>query len=1178
MKENVNMPQLTPDQKHAVVCRKSNILISAAAGSGKTRVLIERIASLIKDDKVPVDSLLVVTFTNAAAGEMRERLLAKLREELLQGDDSFIRKQILNIQKASISTIHAYCIELIRRHFHIVELDPNFKIADDTEMQLLKEELLEQLMENYYEKGDGYFYDLIEMYSGNKTDEGLRQLILELYHFAQSKPSPFDWLREIVSFYNLSRNDFDESEMMDTFKNNFKIDFQGLYELSKLALDKCMEYDLIEYMDCAKNEYAQIKDINEMIESAQIGSVFDAMNDIQFKRLSSIKKDRKELVGEYAEVYKSIRNDLKKNIKKIIEIYAIYDFDKEVGKMNELYPRLEYLIDLVEDFSRTFDEAKRDQGVLDFNDIEHYAIKILSNDDLAVKERKRYSFIFLDEYQDTNEVQESIISRIKREDNLFQVGDVKQSIYRFRLADPEIFIKKRKLYLDSGEENEVIQLNQNFRSRPSILMGINELFSAIMSDKLGDVQYDEKEYLNPGAKFEDLENENIKIELIYGEKDIDDEILKEYNKIEKEAIYIAKRIKELIGTPTYDAKNGEFRKIEYRDIVILMRAVRRSSNIFNEIFMKEDIPIYVDDAEGYLDSVEVSLIINLLKLIDNRNQDIALISVLRSPICAFRTEELIQIRIEDQEVSYYEATLRYIENHEDDIADRLRSFYEKLTSWEKLSKLIKLGDLMWEILTETNFYYYVAAMPGGEQRQANIRLLIDRANAYEKVSFGGLFDFIRYTKKLRNQSQDLSAAKLIGENENVVRMMSIHKSKGLEFPIVICACMGKQFNQQDLRKKVILHKELGLGTQYIDPKLRSYNSMFLQEVVKQQIKIENLSEEMRILYVAMTRAVDQLIMTGYVNDMNKKIENWSNAPSIYRLKQDKSYIDWIMRFALTTESVQDLQKQGFDAKYNTSKAHYSIKLIAEIELLKDKKEMIAENIENLKTMLDSQAEKTEMDDSIEETLNWSYPAFYLSNLKRKYSVSELNAYKKEPWLRDETKYDKKILDVESKNWQKRGVLLHLILQNIIDYSFEDSTKLRAYINNYDGANEFLSEKDYSYIEKYLKSDLFARIKKSDKVYREQPFVLKKSATILESEYESGEILIQGIIDLLFEENGEIVLVDYKSGGSSYSDEALVKAKYEKQINLYKEAVESILNKSVKEKYLYLIESGKILKM
>lgn len=1172
------MPQLTPKQKHAVISRDSNILISAAAGSGKTRVLIERIASLVKDDRIPVDSLLVVTFTNAAAGEMRERLLAKFREELLQGDDPFLRKQILNIQKASISTIHAYCIELIRRHFHIVELDPNFKIADDTEMQLLKEELLEQLMENYYEIGDDYFYDLIEMYSGNKTDDGLRQLILELYNFSQSKPYPIKWLKETALFYKSSKMEFEQSDMMNVFKRNFEIDFKGLKELSKLALDQCIEHDLIEYMPCAKEEYEQLDEIDKNMERLEIGEIFEAIENIKFNRLSSIKKDRKEIVAEYAEIYKNIRNDLKKNIKKLIEVYAVYDFDKEVQKMNELYPRLDYLVDLVESFFKLFDEAKRDIGVLDFNDIEHYAIKILSNEDVALKESKRYNYIFLDEYQDTNEVQESIISSIKREENLFQVGDVKQSIYRFRLADPEIFIKKRKDYIENSGKNELIQLNQNFRSRPSVLLGINELFESIMSSKLGDVDYDENEYLNPGAKFEKIENENISVELIFGEKEVEDEILKEYSKIEKEAIYIANRIKELVKTPTYDAKKGEFRQIEYRDIVILMRAVRRSSNIFNEIFMREDIPIYVDDAEGYLDSVEVSLIINLLKLIDNRNQDIALISVLRSPICAFKTEDLIQIRIEDQEVSYYEATLRYIENHSDEIADRIERFYEKLTEWEKLSKLIKLGDLMWNILTETNFYYYVSAMPGGEQRQANIRLLIDRANAYEKVSFGGLFDFIRYTKKLKNQSQDLSAAKLIGENENVVRMMSIHKSKGLEFPVVICACMGKQFNQQDLRKKVILHKELGIGTQYINPDLRSYNSMFLHEVIKQQMKIENLSEEMRILYVAMTRAVDRLILTGYVSDIEAKIEKWTIEPSLFRLKQDKSYIDWIMRFLSNTGASQDLLKHGFSSKFSTKKVHYNIKLVAEIELLEGKCENLAENIENLKEILEQEVESDQNIELIEETLNWKYPSAYLGGLKRKYSVSELNTSNREPWLRDDTRYDKKILDIESKNWQKRGVLLHLILQNIVDYSFKDTGSLRRYIDNYEGASEFLSNSDYIYIENYLKSELFSRIKNSSKIFREQPFVLKKPAKILDEKYENGEILIQGIIDLIFEEDGEMILVDYKSGGSSYSDEKLVRKKYQKQVDLYEEAITSILNKKVKEKYLYLIESGKILKM
>jgi len=1178
------MPKWTEEQLEAIESRNRNILVSAAAGSGKTAVLIERIASLIIRDKVEVDQLLVVTFTNAAAGEMRERLIKRLRQEYLINDSKYIRNQIGKVQKASISTIHAYCIELIRRNFHILDIDPNFKIADESNMSLLREEILEELMEESYEMGEENFYKLIEMYTNNKNDDGLRTLILELYYFSQSKPNPIEWLRKSVDSYKCDIREFKDSENLKYLLEDIKIDLNGLTAIAKFALDYCVENDLVEYLPFAEEEYNSLLNLCE-VEWVEVEELIGAMQQIQFKRLASVRGERKKIIEEYAEVYKDKRKKIKLDIDKISKKYGVVNLELEIYKMNQLYEPLKYLIDLVQKFSSRFKEEKNEKIVLDFNDIEHYAIEVLENDEISKKEMKRYRYIFLDEYQDTNEIQETIISKIKQSKNLFQVGDVKQSIYRFRLADPTIFINKRKHYEKTQDSNQVIHLFKNFRSRSNLLDGINELFKGIMSEKLGEVEYSEKEYLNAGIVFESEGNKNLSVELICKDKDLVekeniDETLKNFSKIEKEALYIASRIKDLIQEKTYDAKLGELRDVKYRDIVILLRAVRSSAMIFSDIFLEEGIPLYVDDTEGYLDSLEVSLLVNLLKIIDNRNYDIPLISVLRSPVFKFETDELIKIRIEDREVSYYEATLRYVENNEDELSDRLKNFYSKIDKWEKRSKLVKLSDLFWEILIETNFYYFVAALPGGKQRQANIRLLIDRANEFEKSSFGGLFDFIRYTKKLKNQNQDFSAAKIIGENEDVVRIMSIHKSKGLEFPIVICACMAKKFNQQDLRKKLIMHKDFGLATQYVDTENRQYEGTLLLEIMKQAIKIENLSEEMRILYVAMTRAVDKLILTGYVSDIDKKVKAWNDYPELYVLRQDSSYLDWLMRVLLQTNASQNLIESNVStAIFRKNKTNYNINVIYESELVRNYKNKV-ESLEIFRSGLEKKVlDNEQLKKTIENSLNWKYDHRKLCHLKRKYSVSEINMSSNSEIL-DKDRV-KKITTEKSLDFKNRGILLHLILEKIIDENLNNLKELedvKKFMNSFNQSDNLLLKTDYENIYNYTQSKLFKRLKQSSRVFKEQPFVLKESSVILGSELEGETILIQGIIDLFFETEQGVVLVDYKSGGGSYMSDEYIKNKYYKQIQLYKKAIEKILNCKVVEAYLYMIETGKLVQI
>ncbi len=1200
------MPKWTRAQSEAINSRGSNLLISAAAGSGKTAVLVERIIKLIVEDKVDIDKLLIVTFTNAAAGEMRERVLKAIVDEMekANSDDKNLRKQMTLLNKASITTLHSFCINIIRKNFHVIGIDPTFRIADATESKILIQESLEEILEQEYERAEDNFITLIESFSENKSDKKIESLILDIYYFIQSQPYPYKWLKSSVDMFNIDREHLDENIWINTVKEEIEVKLEGASSIIKEAIVVSkQEYGPEPYLEALFSDLENIEILKLKIDKYVEGklSVDDlTVSHIKLKTISKKMKEEGIIDEGLQNIVKNLRDEYKKVIKSLFENGLLErDMNSYIKDSLEFYPVMDCLYHLVKLFGEKYSEKKLEKGILDFNDLEHFALKALENEDVRDELKSCYDYIFIDEYQDSNIVQETIISKVKREDNLFLVGDVKQSIYRFRLADPSLFIEKYNSYSkEQDSKNRRIDLSKNFRSRKEVLDGVNFIFKNIMSTELGEVDYTEDAHLYVGAEYEDLEDRSIEVNIIeknnevvesFVEEEIDTEndidfSLEEMSDAEVEATLVVDKIKNLIGKKTYDAKKKEFRLISYSDIVILFRAVKNWGSIFEEVFTRENIPVYVDDSSGYFDVLEVKIFLNLLNIIDNKRQDLPLLSIMRSPIGGFTTEDLIRIRInyKDKYSSYYEALENYRIDYEDDLSIKLKSFIEQLDQWNEESLYLKLDEFMWKLMIDTGYYYYVGAMTGGIQRQANLRILVDRANQFESASINGLFNFIRFADKLQNARGDMGTAKVLGENEDVVRVMTIHKSKGLEFPIVICGGLGKQFNLQDLRGDMLLHKDLGLGPKYVDIHNRTSRDTLSKIAIKSKKKKENLSEEMRVLYVALTRAKDKLILVGSVRDIEKRAEKWSKSPSVYNLLTSNSYMDWICSSLFSHIDGKPLRELiGLDDcdLDVQDESKWSINLINKTDIFEGKiiedqyKSDFKERLEHFE-----REEYSDFKLEIDRRFKWSYP--YEGSIKIPSKISVSNIKKVESGEIESVNYNipsllkmpKFLAGEKSITSAEKGTIIHFVMQHL---DFSDSLDIESIDAQIEKMifSELLTDEEAKVIDRekillFFSSEIGKRMLKADYVFREVPFVYRKNASQVIPGLESNEdIYIQGIVDCYFEEDGEIVLVDYKTDYVESDIDVLV-SKYKDQLSVYKQAIENITKKNVKESFIY----------
>lgn len=969
----------TDDQWKAIVSGGRNILVAAAAGSGKTAVLVERIIRKISAD-TDVDRLLVATFTKAAAAEMKERIRLALEKELARNPESeHLRRQLALMGRASITTLHSFCLDVIRRYYSLIGLDPGFRIANETEAELLRIDVLDALFEERYEMNEagdpeGFaFASLVDRFGGERGDEPVYGLVMKLYHFAQSNPWPEAWLRDTAASF----------EVEDAAALGASHWVEGLRGVVSLELEGALA-QLDQAMHAARqpggpDAYAATFEEDKSLVQALLSQVtgkpwetwHEAFASAAFGKLKSqrgddVDKSIQERAKELRENAKTIVGELKdKLFGRTPEAFA--------EELRELAPFMRTLAELVIAFGARFEMAKRERGLIDFGDMEHYCLRILrdpaSTPDLtvpsaaALEYRRQFDEILLDEYQDTNMVQEAIVELIAQPGagNRFMVGDVKQSIYRFRLAEPNLFLRKYKAY-GTGEEVESavkddplhhlggvgepqtaesglrIDLARNFRSRQEVVDGVNVVFRSIMRENVAEMDYDARAELVCGASYPPASDggspERYAIEFALidrgggssdesGQAEAEEngdaeteqgggaEPAEDLQVVQLEARYIAEQILQLRGQSgdgaakpfmPFDGRRGGKRPLAWRDIVILLRADKQWAPILIEELQLRGIPAYAELGSGYFEATEVETMISLLRVIDNPYQDIPLAGALRSPLAGLTAEELALIRIAaGHGASFYDA-VRIAEAGDalpDETRSKLTEFLVNLERWREEARAGALAELLWRIYRESGYYDLVGGMPGGLQRQANLRALYDRARQYEATSFRGLFRFLRFVDRMRENGGDLGTARALGEQEDVVRIMSIHKSKGLEFPVVFVAGLGKSFNRQDLNASFLMHKQLGFGPKFVDTDLRVTYPTLPYLSIREQIRKETLAEEMRILYVALTRPKEKMFLVGTVAEAAKTLERWQSAVaddgtlSDYSLAQAKRFIDWI---------------------------------------------------------------------------------------------------------------------------------------------------------------------------------------------------------------------------------------------------------------------------------------------
>lgn len=1261
----------TTEQQQVIDLRNRNILVSAAAGSGKTAVLVERIVKIITDKNHPVDidHLLIVTFTNAAAAEMRERIGNAIEKALdEQPEDEHLLRQLTLIHNAQITTIDSFCLYVVRNHFHEIDLEPNFRIGDEGELKLLREDVLGRVLEQNYEEPSEAFSDFVEGYASGRTDAALNEMILQLYEFSRSYPWPEKWLDSFVGAYRIeNREELDRAEWLAPLTQNIRFVLKDCEQLLKQALAVTQQDDGPDmYEKAVRSDLEKYESLSKLTSFCELSV---ALSDIKYDRLASSRgfegdPDKLELV-------KSLREQAKDVVKKLCKQYFFCSPEMMIEQLERTEPMLEEVVRLTKQFAEEFAAAKRRKNLVDFHDVEHFALQILVDEETekakktAEEFRDTFEEIMIDEYQDSNEVQETLLRSISREErgenNIFMVGDVKQSIYRFRLARPELFMKKYDSYSLEESTTQRIDLHKNFRSRAEVLACTNDIFYKIMARSLGNVEYDAEAALYPGASYPAMpvqenpagekaaEDEKVSGKQINGFTpeillaDSNDELLEDTDFSDKktlEAKMVAEKIRHLMKTqPVTDKATGELRMARYSDIVILLRSLSGWADSLVEVLNGNGIPAHTVFSTGYFSTVEVQTVLSMLRLLDNPRQDIPMAAVLRSPMAGLTDEELAVLRLEDGSVPFHEAVLELAEglyeedgqkeisnpeadqkqgknadekpeNHIESTAhQKLLEFYKKYRQLRQLVPDTPIHELIEIILCETGYGHYVAAMPAGNRRTANLNMLLEKAAAYEKTSYKGLFHFVRYIDELQKYDVDFGEADMVGENEDVVRIMSIHKSKGLEFPIVIVSGMGKNFNKQDTRSKMVLHPELGIGLDYMDGKKRIKSPTIAKKAIAKQIDLENLGEELRVLYVALTRAKEKLILTGTLKDAPEKLEFFRQQAALHAHSSGKmtgttaipyltresaaGYLDWVLPAVLS-----------YGEKYPVRVVEAAELVLQEVENQGEQNEGLTERIEEIK------AADTQLVGQLKQRFSQRYP--YQTDIlrKNKYSVSELKhramrekfeaeqeetvpAFLEEPVTPTIPLFIQRQGSVEQETPNRgalRGTAVHRVME-CYDFASEKSVheQMEAMEKEEKITADMRALVKEQIVADFVSSETGRRMalaQRGGALYREKPFVMGFTEEELENygfgvgsntdsceniyektdsdqekeeqqkvRHEEDLTLIQGIIDVFWIEKDGIVLLDYKTDRVQQTKELI--DRYETQLKLYADALERV---------------------
>ncbi|CAI9394860.1 ATP-dependent helicase/nuclease subunit A [Bacillus sp. T2.9-1] len=1230
----------TDDQWKAIMSSGQDILVAAAAGSGKTAVLVERmIRKIVSDQPINVDELLVVTFTNASAAEMKHRIGEVLEKEINANPTSqHLKRQLALLNKAHISTIHSFCLEVIRKYYYVIDLDPGFRIADETEGQLLRDECLEDLFEEEYGKENNVaFFDLVDAFTNDRSDDALQRMIQEIYDFSRSNPFPSAYLQSLIKMYAIGEDaDIMELPFVKHLIDDVELQLEGVrklleygYELTKLPGGPAPR---------ASNflEDLELVSILEKAKAQSWETLYEAMQKLKFSRAKPCKGD--DYDPSLVEEGQRIRERAKKILQEMQGDLFTRKPQSFLKDMAEMKPHVETLVYLVEAFGERFQQIKMDKGLVDFADLEHYCLSILSRpeenelipSEAALFYRAQFKEVLIDEYQDVNLVQESILKLVTKdresEGNLFMVGDVKQSIYRFRLAEPNLFLAKYLRFQEREDAGFKIDLAKNFRSRKEVLEGTNFLFKQIMGVKVGEIEYDESAELKLGASYPEENSYPIEVALVNQSADssedseIDGETTgidaAELEQSQLEARVIAEKVKELLETnqEVYDAKLKAYRPIRYKDMVILLRSMTWAPQIMEEL-KQYNIPTYANLTTGYFESTEVDIMMSLLKVIDNPYQDIPLASVLRSPIVGLSEEELSKLRIAKKQGAFYEAIQVYIHMNrmkEEELYEKIRPFFDKLAEWRSEARRGALSELIWKLYRETYFYDFVGGLPAGNQRQANLRALYDRARQYEETSFRGLFRFLRFVERMRDRGNDLGAARALTEQEDVIRIMTIHSSKGLEFPFVFMAGMGRNFNTMDLRKNFLLDKDLGFATKYIDAKKRISYPSLPQIAFSKKKKMELLAEEMRVLYVALTRAKEKLILIGAVKDIEKAKQKWSQIAghsnwllNEFDRAQAKSYLDWIGPALVRHRDNTWIHLESWSEKDEISShpSNWEVKVLQKEELLTRSVEEEIKDEEWLNKIVEGKKIESSSvyKEAIKETFAWSYSSEESTSHRSKQSVSELKrqgelrdaqngtelvkAWKQTVWNRPRFMQEKKLSPAEI------GTAMHMVMQHVDVKAEVTEASLKQLLEEMVRKELLTSEQveviDISSILSFFQSSLGKRMQQAPKLVREIPFNIAYPASRVYADWSGEEepVLVQGIIDVFFEDELGTVLLDYKTDtitarykGGYEEAKPILESRYKIQMELYTEALEKILKRNIEEKYLFFFDGGQVLEL
>lgn len=1230
-------------QLEAITARKQNVLVAAAAGSGKTSVLVERIIQRITDpdDHIDVDKLLVVTFTNAAAAEMRARVGAAISSALKNEKSSrHLERQLVLLNSASISTIHSFCQTTVRQNFHLLDLDPKFRVAGEAECILLKNDVLQEMFEELYTNGDEDFLRFVEHYGHDHSDEPLYNLILGLYNFSRSHPWPEYWLDNLKNAFILPPDaDIDDTPWSGLIRNKVIIDLeQAKQQVEALAAEALKPGNPEPYAEVFEADRILI---DEIIEAAGYSwnRLEAALAGIAYTKMPSV-KGLDEAIKKH---FQDSRTKLKNQIKKFRDEYFNIPAEQLLVDMSKAAPLVEALAYLTISFGNRYAQVKKAKALVDFSDLEHFCLSVLSDADAkpgeirpsvaAMALQDKYAEIMIDEYQDTNGVQETILRLIARPDdpNLFMVGDVKQSIYRFRLAEPELFIQKYLDYpIDCGHACRRIDLAQNFRSRASVLHAVNFLFTQLMAPRVAELSYGDAEKLNPGPDYPECaakitagpvelclidldEDQNGSTEADSDTQD-DQESAgqdgtaadhEELTGFEAEARLVAQKIGKMMNEDlqVFDKHTKAYRRLEWRDIVILLRSTKAKAGILLETLRHADIPVYAEVDSGYFSETEVQVMLSLLSVIDNPRQDIPLAGVLRSPLVGLSAAQLAEIRLVSPAGDLWSALTAVNADDVAPLAPKAFEFIEQLNNWRALSRRKGVPELIWQIYRDTGYYDYVGGMPGGTLRQANLRALYDRARQYETTNFRGLFRFLRFIEQMKDKGSDLAVARALGESENVVRVMSIHKSKGLEFPVVFVADLGKNFNLQDSHGSVLCHKTLGVGPYVTNPDLRHRYPTVARRAIAHKMEMETKAEELRILYVALTRAREKLILIGSTKKLSKRARQWCCtvgrvAPTLpdSLIAGAKSYLDWLGPAVVRHQQGTVLREQGECDEWPggplaEDASQWQVSLYQRQDLT------LASDISGAETPLLKAVEKLLPVDIgsdcewVDNLLGWQYGYSQIVGKPAKLSVTEIKRrFELESSSDAHRPFERPPIAARPRFTQtgarmtaaEYGTLMHAVMQHIDFRGDISEAGLGLQLEDMVRRELLLPEQvegiDVKGAADFFAGELGKRLIASPQVRRELPFSLALPAERFYADIaESSErIFVQGIIDVLFDDPAGLVLVDYKTDRAA--DGAELARKYAVQLNLYAEAAETILRRPVAEKYLYLFGTGQVVRV